>query len=130
MEIPVYISSSDKLNKIRCIKAARRIEKGELIESCPIILIPDTQWDLIDHTVFDDYRYEWDEKNDCLVLGYSILANHSFEPNAEYTCNFTLQRMEYHALQPIEKDAEITINYNGDPEDKSPVDPEYTNFSR
>jgi len=31
-------------------------------------------------------------------------------------------RMVYRALRPIKKGEEITVNYNGEPDDKTPID--------
>ena len=55
-----------------------------------------------------------------LALGYGSLYNHSYRPNARY--DDVGQRTKlFTALRAIEPGEEITINYNGDPEDGSPV---------
>jgi len=122
MNIPVYVGTSDSLNGIRCIKAARNIKAGEHIESCPVILIPVNQLKHFDKTVLTNYNYDWDKKNDAFVLGYCILTNHSYSANAIYEKNYTTKMMDYKAVKDIKKDEEIFINYNGEPDDKKTLE--------
>ncbi len=128
MNLPIYVSTSKILNGIRCIKAERDIKEGELIESCPIILVPFAELDSHDKTILRNYSYDWDSGHVAIALGYSVLTNHSFEPNAVYKRNFKTKKMEYYALLDIKKDEEITINYNGDPKDSSPLETHYVNY--
>ena len=128
MNIPIYIGTSEKLNNIRCIKAARDIKEGELIESCPIILLAFSELDYHDKTVLSHYSYNWNDTHDAFVLGYCVLTNHSYEPNAKFVRNFKTKKMEYFAIKDIKKDEEILINYNGIPTDYTPVDTIYTNY--
>ena len=123
--LPIYISTSESLNGIRCIKASRNIKAGELIESCPIILLPNSQQKYYDKTVLASYDYDWDENNGAVVLGYCVLTNHSFSANAEYRRNFAKKCMEYYAVKNIKKDEEIYINYNGRPDDTTPLEYNY-----
>ena len=60
-------------------------------------------------------------KGGAMALGTGSLYNHSFEPNAQYLRLFGEQAIEYVALHDIREGEEITINYNGDPDDDSPV---------
>jgi hypothetical protein len=129
MNIPVYVSKSDTLQGIRCICAAQNIKKGELIESCPVILIPTNEFEFYNKTVLTNYDYDWDDENGAFVLGYCVLTNHSFTANARYECNFKTKRMEYYAVKDIKKDEEIFINYNGDPNDETPLEhKDHVNF--
>ncbi|MFH0772955.1 MAG: SET domain-containing protein-lysine N-methyltransferase [bacterium] len=122
MNIPVYVGKSDVLSGIRCIKAARDIKAGEIIESCPIILIPTKELVYHDKTVLTNYNYDWDDDNDAMVLGYCGLSNHSFSANVQYKRNFELKCMEYYAVKDIKKDEEIFVNYNGNPNDSTPLE--------
>lgn len=125
INLPLYVSTSSNLNGIRCIKAARDIKKGELIESCPVILIPITQLKHHDKTILTNYNYDWDHANDAFVLGYCVLTNHSFSANAMYKRNIEKKCMEYYAAEDIKRDEEIFINYNGKPNDTSPLEYDY-----
>jgi hypothetical protein len=125
IELPLYVSTSDTLKGIRCIRAARDLNVGELIESCPVILIPIQQLDDHDKTILTNYNYDWDKDNDAFVLGYCVLTNHSFDANATYRRNYETKRIEYIVVKKIKKDEEIFVNYNGKPDDKTPLEYSY-----
>ena len=65
------------------------------------------------------FFYLWNKKEVAISLCYGSLYNHSFEPNAHY--RHGAKTIHYVALRPIAKGEEITINYNGDPDDRYPV---------
>ena len=56
-----------------------------------------------------------------LALGYLTFANHSYQPNARYEKRYATCSIALIALRPIKAGEEITVNYNGDPEDHSPL---------
>jgi hypothetical protein len=125
ISLPIYVSTSETLNGIRCIKASKNIKTDELIESCPVILIPVGQLEHHDKTILTNYNYAWDDKNDAFVLGYCVLTNHSFSANVIYKCNLEKKCMEFFAAKDIQKDEEIFINYNGKPDDATPLEYDY-----
>ncbi len=55
-----------------------------------------------------------------LALGYGSLYNHSFHPNARYD-DRGQQTKVFTSLRDIESGEEITVNYNGDPNDTTAV---------
>ena len=57
-----------------------------------------------------------------MVLGNGSIYNHSFNPNADWKQNFKEENMIYRALENIKKGDEITVNYNGEPDDPTPID--------
>ena len=101
-----------------------------MIERVPVVLIPKSH-------VFGDsaeakhaariswYVFSWKVPTKreyvALALGYGSLYNHSFTPNARYQC-VAPDTIEYLSIRPIAKGDEILINYNGDPDDQTPVD--------
>lgn len=122
MNIPIRVSISQSLKGIRCVVAERDIKAGELIESCPVILIPLDEYEALGKTVMSNYDFIWDECFEALVLGYGSLYNHSYTPNAFYRRNFITKKMEYVALHDIKKGEEIFLNYNGKPDDTAPLE--------
>ena len=130
IQLPVSIGPSPTLNGIRGVLAARDIRVGECIEQCPVIVVPVAENQYIEQTIFDHYVYEWEENSDCLVLGYCGLSNHSYESNARYERDFTNNTMNYYAIADIPVGSEILINYNGEPDNKEPLDTNYTDFKR
>jgi uncharacterized protein len=113
----------------RGVFARRRISEGTIIERAPVLLVPRDQ-------VFENspvplpsrrlswYVYEWGEHQgqECVAvaLGYGSLYNHSYQPNAIYRMEDP-DAIEFIALRHIEPNEEITLNYNGQPDDDSPV---------
>ncbi len=107
----------------RGVFAERRFAKGETIERCPVIVIPADQLDHIYETTLSNYVYPWIDKVEeaVMVLGFGSIYNHSFSPNADWLQDFTESVQSYVALRDIEQGEEITVNYNGPPDDGSPV---------
>ncbi|WP_066633022.1 SET domain-containing protein [Desulfolucanica intricata] len=112
--------------KGRGVFACRKFKRGDIIELAPVLLIPSSDLPNIKNTVLKDYYFIWchDENNrriGAIVLGYGSLYNHSYTPNAKFIKKYKDLIVEFKALKDIEEGEEITINYNGDPEDDSPM---------
>ncbi len=114
----------------RGVFARRFISEGTVIERVPVIHVPRSQ-------VFDEtnvprldcriswYVYDWGEhegqEHVAVALGYGSIYNHSYRPNAIYRLQAP-DAIEFVAIRPIETNEEITINYNGTPDDNDPVE--------
>lgn len=107
--------------KGRGVFAVRPIRKGEVIETVPVLVIPAPQVDDLEKTLLDHYVYSWSDERLAVALGYGSLYNHSYTPNALYVKHPETSTIDYVALADIEAGAEITVNYNGMPADRSPV---------
>ncbi len=90
------------------------------IEVCPVLVMPAAERAALDTTLLRDRYYEWEDAAG-LALGFGMLYNHSYDPNAHYLQHLARNLVVVTALKVIEQDEEITINYNGDPADQSPV---------
>jgi len=111
------------LKKGRGVFALRNFKEGEIIETCPVINITPKERKIVEKTIFTYYIYPWRSTlSGSLVLGYGSLYNHSYIPNADWKQNFKTNSMVYKAIKPIKKGEEITVNYNGEPDDATPVD--------
>ncbi len=97
--------------------------ENQMIEKCPIIIIPEKDMELIKKTKLNNYYFEWGEfKNKgVLALGKGSLYNHSFNPNAIYETDYKNKLLIFKAIRKIQKGTEITINYNGRLKDKTPL---------
>lgn len=104
----------------RGIFASRKIKKDEFIEEAPVIVIPKTEWKLMRGTILLNYVFRW-RGDKALALGYGSLYNHSYNPNAKFIINFKNQSIDFFARGDIQEGDEITVNYNGDPNDQSPL---------
>lgn len=109
--------------KGRGVFAQRNFKKGEVIESCPVIVLPAKEIDTLELTQLYNYYFAWgpDSKDAAIALGYGSLYNHSYMPNARYYKDFDNGLLKYVCIRDIEDNEEITINYNCNPEDKTPV---------
>lgn len=130
---PVYVGWSQKLN-CRGVLALRDIKKGETIEECPILLIDYKNKAAHDErrptkSLLDNYFYDWTEQQWCLPLGYAVLYNHSYQPNAVYVHDLKTPQLNYVALCDIPKDMEILINYNGEIDDQTPLETWFHEYS-
>jgi len=103
--------------------ATAPIKKGQLIERCPVIVVPVSERDLIDRSKLYHYYYAWtpDDEGMAISLGYGSIYNHSFSPNAIFDRVFDGGYIDYIAIKDIAVGDEITVNYNGEPDDLDPL---------
>lgn len=110
-------------NKGRGIFATKNFDTGEIIESCPVLILSPKERKNCEKTLLNFYIYPWrSTRSASVVLGYGSIFNHSFSPNADWKQNFKTDCMVYRAIKPIKKGEEITVNYNGEPDDLTPID--------
>lgn len=96
---------------------------NSIIEICPVIILSEMDKEKVHETFLHDYYFLWgaDEKQAAIALGYGSLYNHSYSPNAQFIANIEEESITIESIAPIEAGSEITINYNGDVEDKTPL---------
>ena len=109
--------------KGRGVIAARAIAAGELLERSPVLVIPAQQWSQVEHTTVYDFTFEWgtDGADAAIVLGTGSIINHSYRPNAHFERRYQEGVVEFVALRAIAVGEEITVNYNGEIDDLSPL---------
>jgi SET domain-containing protein len=105
--------------KGRGVFARRPIEAGEVIETCPVLVLPAGSVEDFSAGV-GAYVFEWGRGKLALALGYGSLYNHSYRPNARYEDLGDRTKL-FTAIRDIAAGEEITVNYNGEPEDQAPV---------
>jgi len=108
--------------KGRGVFARQDIAAGTIIETAPVLVVAEED---LEATGIAGHCFLWTKGKVGLPLGYGALYNHSYQPNAEYS-DRAPQTKIYRALQEIKAGEEITINYNGTPDDTSPVGFEVT----
>lgn len=101
--------------------ALRPFREDEVIERVPVIVVPEAEvGDIGGWTGLAGYCFHWGPGKVALALGYGSLYNHSTRPNARYDDTGRRTKV-FTAIRDIEKGEEITVSYNGDPDDDSPV---------
>jgi SET domain-containing protein len=107
--------------KGRGVFARNPIPEGGLIERVPVVVVPlDHVRGVDNNPVLSQICFLRGENLAGIAMGYGSLYNHAYEPNAHYV-EESNSFMSFRALRPIDRDEEITINYNGDPDDSSPM---------
>ncbi len=104
--------------KGRGIFAGRGFTADEVLEYAPVIIIPNEEWDLVSGSIVASYCFTWGKADDAAIpLGRCSLFNHSYTPNAYAQIHMRDKVIEFLALRDIELGEEITLNYNGEPDD-------------
>ena len=116
----IYFKQISK--KHRGVFARKKIKKGEVIEICPVIIMPKRDQKILDKTNLFSYYFYWGRNNtSAIALGYGSLYNHSYTPNAEYEENVRKKVIVFKAIRNIKKGEEILTNYNGNSDSKEKV---------
>ena len=104
----------------RGVFATKPFARGELIETCPVIVIPADQRPDLDKTVLYNHYYGWGD-DAALAQGLGSFYNHSYHPNALYEKDIANGNVVIRAIHDIVPSDEITVNYNGDPASLEPL---------
>ncbi|MDW7616097.1 SET domain-containing protein [Peribacillus sp. SIMBA_075] len=117
---PICIKNTGKYG--RGVYATRDIKKDELIEVSPVIISPRHEWKYLRKTALFHHCFYWgDDDETVTALGNGSLFNHSYTPNATFDNNLEDLTIDFYAYKDIKAGEEITINYNGEPDNKSPL---------
>ena len=91
----------------RGVFATRAFAKGDLIEVCPTVEVPDGDVS----GLLNDYVFTSVKDGDVLlVLGNGMLYNHSQNPNVEYVQDEPTT-ITFRALRKVKSGDELTIDY-------------------
>ena len=122
LHIPgLYVSDSDTAG--RGVFSAQDIDPGDLIEVCPVIVIPGKDTAAIHATVLHDYYFIWPDGEDsiAILLGYGSLYNHADPPNAKVYFDLEHHSVEIRCVRPVRAGEEIYIHYRDGETDPEPL---------
>lgn len=107
----------------RGVFACKKFTSGAVIETAPLILLSAADKAFLQTTsLFSYYFLIADAATPAaLGLGYSSVYNHSCKANAVYTIDLKKAALIIKACKTILPGNEITLNYNGTPNDATPV---------
>lgn len=93
------------------------IHQNEVIEICPLIVLPSCDYETVKASHLIDYFFNFnkEEQTVALVLGFGSIYNHTRHSNATYRLDIENRLMIYLAVKDIPANTEICINYAGDP---------------
>lgn len=120
--IPLYISITT--NKGRGVFTAEAIAADTLVETAPVIVMTADERKLLDQTLLHDYIFEWQPGGAemcCMALGWVPIYNHSYQSNCEYFMDYDDDTIFIKTVRDIQPGEELTINYNGNWDDKAKV---------
>lgn len=120
----IYIAKSKIPNSGRGVFARVDIKKGEIIERCPVIELPQNDAANLADSIIITYVYHLGKNKDraLLALGFGAIYNHTYMPNAMYKGFPAKGIIHFVAVKDIKKDEEITVNYNSkDSGSKNPL---------
>lgn len=118
----LYIDDTE--NKGLGVFTDKVIVAGTIIEESPVIVMRSEDRIHIDKTLLHDYIFEWepvDKKLCCMALGYIPIYNHDSNANCEHTMDYKHNTIFIKAMRDIDTGEELTINYNGDWNNKQSV---------
>jgi len=115
IKLPFKVGISPTLN-IRGLIATEMIEKGRVIEKCPVVTYPKNPT-IIEQTIFDHYVFDWGDTHEALALGYGSLYNHNKYPNVGFTLAFKDRYVVFTAIRDIKNGEELFINYDSSAEE-------------
>jgi len=121
---PDHLAIRPSSGRGRGVFATAFIPRGATIEVAPVIALSEEDRARIEATILYKYYFAWgpdDQRGAAIVVGYGMLYNHSYVPNAIYLKNLDRDTVDIIALRNIEPGEEITVNYNGDPTSREPL---------
>lgn len=109
--------------KGRGVFTSANIPANTIIEESPVIVMSAGERILLDKTLLHDYIFEWGEDKDacCMALGFVPLYNHSYHSNCEYFMDFEEENIRVKTVRNLVSGEEVTINYNGDWNNKKEI---------
>lgn len=120
LECPLYVREVARWHrKGRGVFSACFFNPKELIIDFPVLDFPHAHAKA--NGIIHKYTFEWTRTRSVIALGYGSLLNHSYHPNAVYVPLLKKRVIRLYSLKEIFPHDEITVNYNGDPSDQSPV---------
>jgi uncharacterized protein len=99
------------------------LEAEELVEKAPLILINQQDKESLQQTILYHYYFVVSNPDTpvAIGLGCSSMYNHAYPANASYEIDLRRKLIIIKTTRVIIAGEEITINYNGTPDDSSPV---------
>jgi SET domain-containing protein len=96
------------------------IPADTVIEVSPVIVMPASDRPHLDKTLLHDYIFEWQD-GCCMALGLIPMYNHSYNSNCEYFMDYEDRTIMVKTVTRIQPGEELTINYNGDFDNRKKV---------
>lgn len=97
------------------------IKKNTIIEISPVIIMSEKEKLLLDQTKLHDYIFFWEDDKCCMAMGNIPIYNHAVPSNCEYFQDYDNEIIFIKTVRKINAGEELTINYQGDFQNQTPV---------
>lgn len=104
--------------KGRGLVASIDLHAGEIIDVCPVLIIPSSERAKLAGTIISHYYFHWedgdgeDDWSAAIALGSISLCNHAPTPTARFELDRQRKTITLYALHNIAVGDEITIDYD------------------
>ena len=107
--------------KGRGVFSTASIFRDDIIEECPLIVLPPEDYPIVSSTRMVDYSFLFDKEKEelAIVLGFGSIYNHAVLSNAFHLLDPDKKIMTFYASADIKAGEEICINYTGERGDES-----------
>lgn len=113
MKYPILNISKSKIKAAgRGVFAGEDIKKAQIIEICPVLVVPRKDYPILKKTIMRNYYFMWGKVTCAVCFGFGSMYNHGFNPNATYVKDIKGQNIKFVAVKNIKKGEEIIVNYN------------------
>lgn len=94
-----------------------------IIEISPVIELTPEERAHVEKTELFNYIFEWGDeyKGAAVALGYVSMYNHSYHASCVYEMDFEENEIRVRTVKEVKAGEEVTINYNADPDDETPI---------
>ena len=118
-----YIDVKAAGGKGRGVFTSKAIPVNTVVEISPVLVLKPKERKTLETTLLYHYVFEWGDtrRKAGMALGYISMYNHSYTSNCKYEMDFDEMTMTITTVKAIKKGEELTINYNADPNDATPV---------
>jgi hypothetical protein len=98
----------------RGVFASVAMGPDEVVEVCPVLVVPAADMDALNETALRDHWYGWGDDGDAAVaMGHGSFYNHADEPTCSYEVHDVLDALVIRTLRAVEAGEELTIDYTG-----------------
>jgi len=100
----------------RGLYASHTIYHAQTIETAEVLVLNQSDTEVVNTTDLRYYTFKYDDTRDCLVLGNGEIFNHSDEPNVSYKLMDIEGRKQmcFIALKRINRGEQLFIDYKAD----------------
>lgn len=95
----------------RGVFTSRKLETGDVVELCPVIVVGPADRARLHATVLHDYYFVWNGDGAAVALGLGSLYNHSPTPNLDYEMDYAFDQIRFSAGRDIAAGEELLIDY-------------------